>query len=29
VEMLDGAVHWVWIDRPDAVDAVVAFLRAG
>jgi pimeloyl-ACP methyl ester carboxylesterase len=26
VELLDDAGHWPWIDRPDAVDRVAAFL---
>ena len=27
VEILDGAVHWVWLDRPEVVDEVAGFLR--
>jgi pimeloyl-ACP methyl ester carboxylesterase len=26
VEIMNGAGHWLWLDRPDAVDAVTTFL---
>jgi pimeloyl-ACP methyl ester carboxylesterase len=28
VEVLPDALHWVWLDRPDAIDTVSAFLGA-
>ena len=28
VEVLDGARHWPWLDRPELVDRVARFLRA-
>ena len=27
VEVIEGAGHWPWVDRPELVDAVAAFLR--
>jgi pimeloyl-ACP methyl ester carboxylesterase len=29
LEVLDGAGHWPWIDRPEAIDAVARFLTSG
>ncbi|HEV2753359.1 MAG TPA: alpha/beta hydrolase [Solirubrobacteraceae bacterium] len=29
LELLDGAGHWPWLDRPEAVERVAAFLRDG
>jgi pimeloyl-ACP methyl ester carboxylesterase len=29
LEMLAGAGHWAWIDRPDAIDRTVEFLSGG
>ena len=29
VEVLDGARHWLWRDRPEVVDRVAAFLGSG
>jgi pimeloyl-ACP methyl ester carboxylesterase len=26
VELVPGAVHWIWLDRPEVVDTVAAFL---
>jgi len=29
LELLDGAGHWPWLDRPEVVERVAAFLRDG
>jgi pimeloyl-ACP methyl ester carboxylesterase len=28
VEIVEGAIHWIWLERPDVVDTVAAFLRS-
>src|SRR5204862_8075631 len=29
VEVMSGAGHWLWLDRPDAIEKVTSFLGAG
>jgi len=29
LEMIERAGHWMWLDRPDLIDKVAAFLAAG
>jgi pimeloyl-ACP methyl ester carboxylesterase len=29
VEIVPGAIHWIWLERPEVVDEVAAFLNGG
>jgi pimeloyl-ACP methyl ester carboxylesterase len=29
LELIDGAGHWMWLDRPDVIDKAAEFLRGG